>query len=137
MGQAEFTFGPVGLSREEEIVLDLIKAHQGRAAAISLPALALRTGIDERRVQSIINELITRHGQPIGSASTKPAGLYWITTADEREEALKHLEHRWKSILRRWWRLRGCSIDEVLGQIKLEFSEERDERERREMRERV
>ena len=124
MGQAEFTFGPAGLSRDEEIVLDLIKAHQGREAAISLPALALRTGIDERRVQSIINELITRHGQLIGSASTKPAGLYWITTPDEREEALKHLEHRWKSILRRWWRLRGCSIDEVLGQIRLEFDGE-------------
>ena len=124
MAQSEFEFGPAGLSREEEIVLDLIKAHPGRASAIPLPALALRTGIDERRVQSIINELITRHGQLIGSASTKPAGLYWITTADEREEALRHLEHRWKSILRRWWRLRGCSIDEVLGQIRLEFDGE-------------
>ena len=124
MDQAAFEFGPAGLSREEEIVLDLVKAHPGRAAAIPLPDLALRTGIDERRVQAIINELITRHGQLIGSASTKPAGLYWITTPGEREEALRHLEHRWKSILFRWWKLRGCSVDDILGQIRMEFSEE-------------
>ena len=124
MGQAEFMFGPVGLSREEEIVLDLIKAHPGREQAISLPALALRTGIDERRVQSIVRELIITHGARIDSTSGSPPGYFWISTQEEVERAYDRLLKRGRKIILRASRLRGMSLDDVLGQIRLEFDGE-------------
>ena len=120
MKQGDLSFFP-DLSFEEEKVSRLIKCHVGRDQAIAVRALALQTGLDEKRVREVVRELIIRHGEPIGSTPGNPPGYYILSSQDEINRAYQSLLDRGKAIIFRASRLRQFSVDEVLGQIKLEF----------------
>ena len=120
MKQGDLSFFP-DLSFEEEKVSRLIKSHVGRDQAIAVRALALQTGLDEKRVREVVRELIIRHGEPIGSTPGSPPGYYILRSQDEINRAYQSLLDRGKAIIFRASRLRQFSVDEVLGQIKLEF----------------
>lgn len=120
MNQGELSFFP-DLSWEEQKVSRLIRCHVGRDKAISVRDLALKTGLEEKRVREVVRELIIRHGEPIGSTPGSPPGYYILSSQDEINRAYKSLVDRGKAIIFRASRLRQFSVDEVLGQIKLEF----------------
>jgi len=122
MKQGDLSFFP-DLSFEEEKVSRLIKSHVGRDQAIAVRALALQTGLDEKRVREVVRELIIRHGEPIGSTPGSPPGYYILRSQDEINRAYQSLLDRGKAIIFRASRLRQFSVDEVLGQIKLEFDQ--------------
>lgn len=48
-------------------------------------------GIDKRTVSAIINELIVKHGIPIGSNRYEPTGYYLIENAEELQKAVQPL----------------------------------------------
>jgi len=120
MKQGDLSFFP-DLSFEEAKVSRLIKCHVGRDQAIAVRALALQTGLGEKRVREVVRELIIRHGEPIGSTPGSPPGYYILRSQDEINRAYQSLLDRGKAIIFRASRLRQFSVDEVLGQIKLEF----------------
>lgn len=93
---------------------------EGRQQAKPMPYLAERVGISTRSLQTIINHLIVDHKKPIGSTSKKPAGYYIVSNDEDLDEALKNLRHRAMSILHRMAALRRVSLNELLGQLRLE-----------------
>ncbi len=111
---------------DEQAVLDVLQWHRGRAQAIGLDVLAASAGLSERTVQYAIASLIESHGQPIGSATMRPAGYYLIETADELAESLNQLTHRIISLARRIAALKQSTTPIVLNQLALEIEETQD-----------
>jgi hypothetical protein len=111
---------------DEQAVLDVVRRHRGRAQAIGLDALAVSAGISERQVQHTIASLIEQHGQPIGSATMRPAGYYLIETADELAESLGQLTHRIISLARRIAALKQSTTPIVLNQLALEIEQDQE-----------
>lgn len=62
----------------------------GRELAVGKRTLSLSTGISERTIRTVINELI-RDGMPVCSAVHDPCGYYIPATRQEAEEAINTL----------------------------------------------
>ena len=108
MNQLSLTYEPE-LTNEQRAVWGVIRARQGRAAAIPMPVVALLAYDNKqatRRVQTIVKELIEA-GMPIGSSSAKPNNGYWVlATAEEYDAADANLEHRIMALSQRRKNLR-------------------------------
>lgn len=107
-----------GLALLHRRILDVLAHHRGRAAALPMPALALRIGITTRAVQGAIHELIDL-GEPIGSATGTPAGYFLLTTRQEFTAAIEQLEHRIGSLSKRCASLRRLAVTAVDGQLRM------------------
>ena len=59
------------------------------------------TGFNARKLRLIINELIVKHGIPIGAQYTKPNGYYIVTNEDERGKAIVPLVSQYGELFKR------------------------------------
>lgn len=118
MDQLAFNFE---LTNEERHVLSLLK--KGRANAVSVRDLAVKTGLGGVAVRQIVRRLIMERLILIGSAVSPPPGYFIPETPDEAVIATKSMVHRGISILARAAKMRRESIELVFNQGRLEFEE--------------
>lgn len=117
-------FPAADLSELELRVLNAVRACPGRGFAIPMETLAEQCGIGTRLLQETISHLVTDHDFPIGSATGKPNGYYWITTPDELAKSKTQIRNRLKADARRLAALEGVTHYEILGQLSLELKQE-------------
>ncbi len=108
------------LDRDEQAVMKILRKHRGRESAVKVNRIVQLTGINERQVRDIVKHLIHEHRVPVGSSTKKPYGYYWIETADEAFENYEALRRRGISVLARAAKVKGVTLPELLGQLKLE-----------------
>ncbi len=118
MDQLAFNFE---LTSEERHVLGLLK--KGRANAVSVRDLAVKTGLGGVAVRQIVRCLIMERGILIASSVGDPPGYFIAETADEILSATKSLRHRGIMILMRAARLQKASVELVFNQARLELEE--------------
>lgn len=109
-------------SKAEQAILAILLGHAGSENAIKSRELALRTGIEERKVRDIIKHLIEDKHVPIGSSTVKPYGYYIITDNDERYQVSAALYGRAISILKRaraYDQKKSRWVSNVIGQLEL------------------
>jgi len=109
------------LTNEERHVLNLLK--KGRANAVSVRDLAVRTELGGVAVRQIVRRLIMERGVLIASSVGDPPGYFIAETADEILSATKSLRHRGIMILMRAARLQKSSVELVFNQARLELEE--------------
>lgn len=109
------------LSDEEYKIWSEIQQHEGRANAIKVDVLAIRTGIEGVRIREIVSHLVKEHGKLIGSSTGNPPGFYVITDRAELEKQIKSLRHRGIMCLVRAAALSKTSIEEIFRQGRLDI----------------
>ncbi len=127
MTQTSLDFAPISrvpLTREEQLVWDQVGCRRGRPHAISIAELRRRTGLDERQVKGAVEGLIVRHDICIASARTAPCGYFLPATAAELLDACRPLRRQALAMLHREAKLRRLSLEDLLGQLRVEFSDE-------------
>lgn len=87
------------LSKDEKRVLRLIP--KGSTNPRPQKELVRLTGFNARKLRLIINELIVKHGIPIGAQYTKPNGYYIVTNEDERGKAIVPLVSQYGELFKR------------------------------------
>lgn len=87
------------LSKDEKRVLRLIP--KGSTNPRPQKELVRLTGFNARKSRLIINELIVKHGIPIGAQYTKPNGYYIVTNEDERGKAIVPLVSQYGELFKR------------------------------------
>ncbi len=112
------------LSDEEARAMEILRRHPGRKRAIQVRGIAACLAMDERYTRDLVRHLIDKHGAPIGSATSEPAGYYWIVSVEEAIATYEALRHRGISILSRAARVKGIALPELLGQLRLELEGE-------------
>lgn len=118
MDQLAFNFE---LTSEERHVLNLIRT--GRANAVLVRDLAVRTELSDVAVRQIVRRLIMERGILVASSVGDPPGYFIAETADEILAATKSLRHRGIMILMRAARLQKSSVELVFNQARLELEE--------------
>lgn len=114
------------LSAEEEAILAILGPRRGREAAISVDRLALVTGIERRRVEQVVKQLVEEHQVPIGTSTRPPYGYYIIERDEERREVRDSLIRRAASVFRRARAYdRSGWVARMLGQMELHLGEGR------------
>lgn len=105
-------------------VLHVVRQHPGREHAVSMHEIERQTGIPARQVQTLVKLLVEERHLPIGTATRRPWGYYWIVTDSERREVRNHLMRRALSTLKH---ARALDADEVVaplvGQLELAVEE--------------
>lgn len=111
--------------RRARSVLAIVREHRGRAAAIDMHAIASRTGITTREIQTIVKTLVEEHHLPIGTATSRPFGYFWIATNEERKKVRAHFVRRALSTLNHAKAFDSEHIvADLIGQLKLRFAED-------------
>lgn len=87
------------LSKDEKRVLRFIP--KGSTNPRPQKELVRLTGFNARKLRLIINELIVKHGIPIGAQYTKPNGYYIVTNEDERGKAIVPLVSQYGELFKR------------------------------------
>lgn len=106
---------PVGLRR----LAELIRNHDvSRPAGAQEMAFLCKTNV--RGIAASVRELVMRHRLPIGSTRGSPAGYYWIRSREELDGACAMYHETAMELLRREAALKRITVDELLGQLKLE-----------------
>ena len=118
--QGQLNYDAPSLTIGEEKVWRILVQCQGRGAAIQAVDLAQMTVINERRVRQIIKHLVEEHGILIGSSISKPYGYFVPVSTEEVEAVTKQLYHRLVSLAVRISRIKRISVEDVLGQMRLE-----------------
>lgn len=112
----------MGLTDLEKDLIELIGARRGAANAIPREMLMeLFDGVSERRVRRTIKHLVIRHGVPIASGAS---GYYTPATPEEVEKACRYYHSYGLACLTAEARLRGCSLPDLVGQMRLELPAE-------------
>ena len=106
------------MTREEQLVWDVLHSHLGKGSAILGPAIAERTGIGYKRVQKIVSDLVCHHRKLIGSGTM---GYYIPQNPDEVKAAAHYLRHRAIVALHRASEMQRTSLEDVFHQAALEF----------------
>lgn len=115
-------YAPPSLTADESAVLGCIQACAGQAAAIGVADLAERTGLESRRVQSLVKHLIEEHWAAIGTSTVQPFGYFWIVADEERRQVRDGLVRRALSVLRRARAYdRSGWVSRVVGQLELDL----------------
>lgn len=65
---------------------------RGMAHSITAKELSSLTGIEQREVYAILNELLMKYEVPIGAMREGNRGYFIITNEDERKQALAPLQ---------------------------------------------
>lgn len=104
----------------ERDLVALIGARRGEKNAVSRRELVkLLSGIGERRIRRCLKHLVDEHGIPIASG---PGGYYTPVTAKEIARACEYYHSYAIACLAAESRLRRCSMEEILGQLKLDYA---------------
>lgn len=110
-----------GLTDLEARVLAAIRAHRGRANAISRAELAEATGLPDRTVRKVKERLIKVYGYPV-CCDYERGGYYWPATDEEIQFARRKLRRHALGILVSDSRLGKISrrMRNVIEQLRLE-----------------
>lgn len=87
-----------GLTAQEKKLIQLLP--NGGEHPRDNQFLALMLDTTPRNVRAMVFDLVTKHGFPIGSSHQK-GGYYWITTEEERTEALAPLNSQIGEMMKR------------------------------------
>jgi len=91
--------GPEWSEAQRRVYRELMRYHQGRAAAVKAETLAELVGLDStRQLQSVVHDLIHVHGIAIGSAMQEPYGYFLARTEAELEAVAKMFDDRARAI---------------------------------------
>lgn len=96
----------------------------GRPNARQVREIAEEAGIGGRRVQEVIEQLIYRHGWPVGSSMAQPFGNYLIDSAAELDATETLLRTRGVSSLRRAAALRRMSVRRYFAAVQTDLETE-------------
>lgn len=119
-------YGVRGSETRQKIrrILEIVHAHRGRAAAVSMHAIAAETGIDTRSIQAIVKFLVEERHLPIGTATAPPYGYYQIVNLAERREVRNQFVRRALSNLQH---AKAYDCDSIVGplmeQLEMDFPE--------------
>lgn len=105
----------------ERRLLAEVMSRRGRKAAVTSEYLAMLLGSNDRDIRLTVKQLIEEHGALIGSATSKPAGFYWITCQAELDVVKKGLRDRGLSCFARLAKLDNTSLESLLGQTVMEL----------------
>lgn len=123
------TFDPLRLSDDERRVYSEIYWHQGAASAIKIRQLGADAypfrpvGSMDRTIRMALKNLSENHLVAIATSTRPPYGVYLVTDATELEAYLTSLRARAMSTLRRYAKLSGLSMAQLMGQLHLELGE--------------
>lgn len=116
-----FANSPANPSPDEVLVGSLIWRHRGQSNPISIAKLQEHTGLSERTIKGIVEQLVVTHRIRIGGRREDPVGYFVINSASDQEAATKPYRNQ---ILAMWRRLRVLeakpALLELLGQLRLE-----------------
>jgi hypothetical protein len=119
--ETPFSHSPVRPNQEEILLGSLIWKHRGRANPISIARLHEITGLSDRQIKGIVEQLVVTHKIRIGGRREEPAGYFVIESAEDLESAVKPYKAQ---VIAMWRRLRVLeapqALKELLGQLKLE-----------------
>lgn len=115
------------MSREEDAVLDVLRAHEGRENAVQGEEIRRIVGsMDRRMLSEVVNSLVMNHHIPIGTSKAKPYGYFLPTCDEDMQVAAAEHAKQGLAMLRR-----ACALSphkqfgrELLGQLAVEFQEE-------------
>jgi len=111
--------------RKAIAVLTRIRRCKGRAAAVSMHAIAEETEIAPRDIQAIVKALVEERHLPIGTATSKPYGYFWIATEAELRAVRNQFIRRGASTLAH---ARAFDNEQlvapIVGQLELALKEE-------------
>jgi len=111
--------------RRVNTIVSRLRPLKGRAAAISMHAIAAETEISTRDIQAIVKYLVEERHFPIGTAMSEPRGYFWIASEAERRAVRNHFIRRGRSVLEH---ARAYDSEDIvgplLGQLDLVFKEE-------------
>jgi len=123
-----FAASKVTPSAMERVVGAMIWEHQGRANPISLEAVSQATGLDERAVKGIVEQLVVTHRMRIGGKREAPVGYFVVVDAEDQETAVRPFRNQ---VLAMWRRLRVLAepraLRELHGQLTIEGGKDDDE----------
>ena len=119
--ETPFSRSQVRPNQEEILLGSLIWKHRGRTNPISIARLREITGLSDRQIKGIVEQLVVTHKIRIGGRREEPAGYFVIESAEDLESAVKPYKAQ---IIAMWRRLRVLeapqALKELLGQLKLE-----------------
>ena len=105
----------------EILIAGLIWQHKGRAQPVSIAHLKELTGINERAIKGIVEQLIVSHKMRIGGRREEPAGYYIIEDLGDQQTAVGPYKAQILSMLRRLRVLESREmLREFLGQMSIE-----------------
>gem|GEM_PF-5532541 len=105
------------VSFDAAMIANLVVHHVGRDSAIPLPDLARNLGVSTRQAQQIKHDLILQ-GYKIGSATSKPNGIFLINSVEDLRVARNQILSRIRElakVLRTYDKSRW--VAELLGQL--------------------
>ena len=119
------------LDEDETRLMCILRAHRGRARAISARHLAIQAGLggialynraSPRKVQHIVHRLRIEHGVPIASAAGRPCGYYLVETAAEVEAFVREQRRKALGTLAAIAAVKRVALPELLGQLAIEVA---------------
>ena len=112
----------IPMNNNELLILSLLKDRPIQKPIMN-NEIQNKTGLTERRIRRIIQQLILMYRQPIGSSTGRPQGYYWIKSMEEAEHNYRRLRSRALVILKRAATLKGIGTDEMINQLKFDLRE--------------
>jgi hypothetical protein len=117
-----FADSQIAHTDNEELIAELICHRKGRARPISIHDIKALTGLSDRSVKEVVEQLRITHRMPIGaSRHNDNPGYFWIVDAEDRAAAVEPYK---RQIITMWRTLRVLDSTEgareLLGQLRLE-----------------
>lgn len=120
--------GPFAQSKVDADALERVVAgliwERSRAVPLTIAEITAMTGMPDRKVKEIVEQLRGTHRCAIGASRQEPAGYFWIRTAADRETAVRPYREQ---ILSMWRTLRALDSPAALRELhgQLRFGSER------------
>lgn len=109
------------MSDDHQRVHALVAPCLGKRQAMPVAQIVRLTGIGDRRVRSIVKELVEDHGFPIASC---PSGFFVPQTEEEIDDVLRqYLSWGFSLIKRAYGIKKNPRLQRILGQLELELGE--------------
>jgi hypothetical protein len=108
-------------TKPEILLAGLIWQHRGRERPLSIARLRELTGVNERAIKGIVEQLIVAHKMRIGGRREEPAGYFMIEDSEDQAAAVGPYKAQILAMLRRLRVLESReALREFLGQLRLE-----------------
>jgi len=120
--QLKIAFDTEDLTPEEARIWRQIEGRS-REEAIKIRDLAELVWMDERSMRQTIRQLRLM-GYPIGSSSEPPAGYWHMQKSEDAEETGRQFLNRALKELKIYWKIRKCTLPDLMGQVELELGED-------------
>jgi hypothetical protein len=120
-GDGPFKLSALPPTTLEALIGCLIWKHHGRENPISIAKLRELTGVGERTIKDIVEQLVVSHKVPIGGRREEPVGYFIIENAEDQAAAAGPYKSQILAMLRRLRVLESPEgMREFLGQLRLE-----------------